>query len=124
MTEAHSAAGAAAAEPARLQPDEIPVRVKLCGNCNPFTDAGKILRIMRQAGGIRILFDGDTDGKVLLSINGCDRACTAGFAGSTGLVVNGWKFEGITYTNETALVRAVLDALYRHKRNGPVILKE
>lgn len=95
--------------------DELLVRVKLCGNCNPFTDAAKILSILRKREGIRVLFSDEKASDVFLSINGCDRACTASSAGSTGLVVSGWYFGGRLYDDETSLANAVVEALLKVK---------
>lgn len=90
---------------------ELRVRVKLCGNCNPFTDAAKILDILRRKEGIRVLFSDEETSDVFLSINGCDRACTASFAGGTGLVVSGWSFGGRLYDDETSLANAAAEAV-------------
>lgn len=87
------------------------VRVKLCGNCNPFTDAAKILNVLKKREGIKVLFSDEEACDVFLSMNGCDRACTASLAGSTGLVVSGWTFDGNLYSDETKLANAVAEKL-------------
>lgn len=95
--------------------EELRVRVKLCGNCNPYTDAGKILHYLGQADHIRILFGDSEKEDVFLSINGCDRACTASYAGSAGLVISGRRFGGIEYRDERTLTNAVIEALRNYK---------
>ena len=108
VTDPHSA------EQKGITEREVLVRVKLCGNCNPFTDAGKILNALRRADNLKLLFGDDGECDVLLFINGCDRACTASAARSAGLVVNGWKFQGAVYTDESKLAAAVARALMKH----------
>ncbi|MBV1758198.1 MAG: hypothetical protein KMY55_10200 [Dethiosulfatibacter sp.] len=91
---------------AMANPDKLFVRVKLCGNCNPYYDVKLILKRIKQSlDYIEFVYKDDQYFDLYLNINGCISACIEKIDTDkpviqvNGYIINGEECEGDTLSS-------------------------
>jgi hypothetical protein len=95
--------------------DKLFIRVKLCGNCNPYYDVKLILKRVKQAlGDVEFVYKDDQKFDLYLIINSCITACVEKtITDKPIIIVNGYVINGVECEGDT-LSNCLIETLKNH----------
>jgi hypothetical protein len=95
--------------------DKLFIRVKLCGNCNPYYDVKLILkRVKLSLGDVEFVYKDDQKFDLYLIINSCITACVEKtITDKPIIIVNGYLINGVECEGDT-LSSCLLETLKNH----------
>jgi hypothetical protein len=91
------------------------IRVKLCGNCNPYYDVKLILKRIKQSlNNVEFIYKDDQHFDLYLIINSCITACVEKTVIDKPIItVNGYVIDGVECEGDT-LSNCLIETLKNH----------
>lgn len=99
-----------------MYPDNIKVRVKLCGNCNPVYDVNILLKDLRQRyPRLNYVYTDEEDFDLYMVINGCQVSCVKiPEVNCPKIIVSGYSINGKN-VREEMLIDCIGEAITNNK---------